>query len=193
MLAGPEECLVTYTGRLDLEKGIDTLLNAFALLKRQRSDVRLAIVGRGALRETIQEHTRKLHLERDVMLCGYLEGQVLRSLYRVSDIHVCPSHYEPFGLVALEAMAAGTPVVVSDTGGLRDIVTGDRVGRKFPPRDVPALADALQELVDHPGLRRELGQAGRKHVLQNFAWARLVPKAVAFYQQAVEAAKAVNA
>lgn len=184
VFAGPDDCLITYVGRLDLEKGIDTLVNAFSHLRRQRPGVRLILAGRGALRETIQDHLNSLNLQCDVMLCGYLAGQVLRSFYRVSDLHVCPSHYEPFGLVAIEAMAAGTPVIVSDTGGLRDIVTSAKVGRKFPPRDAQNLADSMKELVDAPDARRKLGQSGRKHVLQNFAWARLAPKAAAIYQSA---------
>jgi glycogen synthase len=192
VFARPDECLITYVGRLDLEKGIDTLINAFALLKRSRPDARLVIAGRGVLRETIQEHVKKLDLERDVMLCGYLEGQVLRSFYRVSDIHVCPSHYEPFGLVALEAMAAGTPVVVSDTGGLRDIVTSDAVGRTFPPTDTRALAETLDELAGNLALRRRLGQSGKKHVLQAFTWAHLARKAVNLYQRAIDARKPVT-
>jgi len=184
VFAEPDDCLITYVGRLDIEKGIDTLINAFSLLRRRRGGIRLVLAGRGVLEPTIRDHVKRLDLERDILLCGYLEGQVLRSFYRVSDLHVCPSHYEPFGLVAVEAMAAGAPVVVSDTGGLRDIVSSAKVGRKFPPRDPQNLADTLRELVDSPDARKKLAQAGQKHVLQNFAWARLAPKAAALYQSA---------
>lgn len=192
-LADPEKVLLTYTGRLDLEKGIDALINGFALLKRRYPDVRLAIAGRGMLRPTIDEHVRRLGLEEDVMFCGYLEGQVLRSFYSVSDVHVCPSRYEPFGLVALEAMAVGTPVVVSNTGGLRDIVTTTKVGRKFEPNDPQSLADSLFELVAHPKLRRQVGEAGRKHVEEKFSWATLARTAVIHYEKALESKKAVTA
>jgi len=192
-LAGPEQVLLTYTGRLDLEKGIDTLINGFALLKRRYPEVRLAIAGRGVLRPTIEEHIRRLGLQGDVMLCGYLEGQVLRSFYSVSDVHVCPSRYEPFGLVAVEAMAVGTPVVVSNTGGLQDIVSSGKVGRKFEPNDPQSLADALFELAAHPKLRRQVGEAGRKHVEEKFSWATLARTAVALYEKALESRKAVTA
>jgi glycosyltransferase involved in cell wall biosynthesis len=192
-LAGPDQVLVTYAGRLDLEKGIDTLINAFALLKRRHSDVRLAIAGRGVLRPTIEDHVRRLGLGGDVILCGYLEGQVLRSFYTVSDVHVCPSRYEPFGLVALEAMAVGTPVVVSNTGGLHDIVSTAKVGRTFEPSDPTSLADFLFELVAHPKLRRQVGEAGREHVEEKFSWTNLSRKAVALYEKALEARKAVTA
>jgi glycosyltransferase involved in cell wall biosynthesis len=110
-----------------------------------------------------------------------VEGDILRHIYRVSDIHVCPSHYEPFGLVAAEAMASGTPVVVSATGGLTDIVAGRDVGRTFRPRDAAGLAEALLELAQDCELRRRLGQAGRRHVRKHFAWPVLANKAASLY------------
>ena len=191
VIAKPEEILITFTGRLDLEKGIDTLINAFSLLKARLPNVRLAIAGRGVLLPTIEDHVKKLKLEGAVSLLGYLEGQVLRSFYQVSDLQVCPSHYEPFGLVALEAMAVGTPVVVSDTGGLRDIVSTGKVGRRFPARNPEALADTLFELSNNPGLRIKIGQAGKKHVHQKFTWSHLARTAVAHYERALEMKKAV--
>jgi glycosyltransferase involved in cell wall biosynthesis len=184
MMAEPHELLMTFAGRLDLEKGIDTLLSAFAILKQRVPDARLAIVGKGVLQPVIEDHARKLRIEDSVILPGYLEGQVLRSLYRVSDIHVCPSHYEPFGLVALEAMAAGTPVIVSDTGGLRDLVPDSTVGRKVPPRNPQALADALEELAGDSGLRRRLGTAGQEYARRTFAWPVLAARAAELYSTA---------
>jgi glycogen(starch) synthase len=191
VFANPEEILITFVGRLDLEKGIDTLVNGFSILRGRLPNARLAIAGRGVLRQAIEGHIKNLNLERSVTLCGYLEGQVLRSFYRVSDLHVCPSHYEPFGLVALEAMAVGTPVIVSDTGGLRDIVSSGKVGRRFPAGDPGALAETMFEVANHPGLRSQLGQAGRKHVLQKFSWSSLAPRAASLYERALEMKKAV--
>ncbi len=185
-LAEPEELLLTYTGRLDLEKGVDTLLNGVSLLRSRLPRVRLAIAGRGVLLPTIESHIRDLKLDGSVTLCGYLEGQVLRTFYTVSDIHICPSHYEPFGLVALEAMAVGTPVVVSDTGGLKDIISSPSVGRRFPPRNPGALADTLFELASSPGLRRKLGRAGMKRAVSHFSWSVLAGKAVSLYEGATE-------
>jgi glycosyltransferase involved in cell wall biosynthesis len=191
-LAGPEDILITFAGRLDLEKGVDTLVNAFAILKGKVSNVRLAIAGRGRLLPIIENHVKGLKLDEGVTLCGYLEGQVLRSFYSVSDIHVCPSHYEPFGLVALEAMSVGTPVVVSDTGGLRDIVSSNKVGRTFPPGNPGALAEMLAELARSRPLRSRLGRAGRKHANEQFGWSRLAPRAVTLYERALEANRAVE-
>jgi len=193
LFAKPGELLVTFTGRMDLEKGIDTLINAFALLRRRRPDVRLALAGRGVLQPMIEEHLEKLGLKGSVSLPGYLEGEVLSAFYQVGDIHVCPSHYEPFGLVVLEAMRAGMPVVVSDTGGLRDIVSAPRTGRRAPPRDPAALASALEELARDPGLRKRLGESGRTHALEQFAWPRLAREAGRLYGKAASSRKAVSA
>lgn len=184
MFAEPDEVLVTYTGRLDIEKGIDTLVNAFAFLHREAPNAKLAIVGKGDLQETIETHIQKLNLGKAVRLYGYLRGEVLKHFYIVSDIHVCPSHYEPFGIVALEAMAAGTPVVASATGGLTDVISGRSVGRLFPPRDPGALAKVLIELAKDPDGRRKLGKAGIEHVKRRFAWSVIAPKAIAHYQKA---------
>jgi glycosyltransferase involved in cell wall biosynthesis len=185
LLARPEETLLTFAGRLDLEKGIDTLINGFAHLRSTAPNVRLAIAGRGVLLPTITAHLRNLQLEDAVTMMGYVQGQMLWSLYKVSDIHVCPSYYEPFGLVALEAMAAGTPVVVSDTGGLLDIVTSSEVGRTFQSRNSESLSFTLFELVGNPYLRRRIGQTGREHVFGKFAWSTLAQTASSLYGKAI--------
>jgi glycogen(starch) synthase len=184
VFAKPEELLITYSGRLDLEKGIDTLINAFSTFRQSFPMARLVIVGRGNLEPLILDHIGRLGLETAVGLVGYLESEMLRHVYQVSDIHVCPSHYEPFGLVAAEAMASGTPTVVSGTGGLTDIVTGNDVGRAFRPKDAASLAAILLELAMDDRLRRRLGEAGRKHVRKHFAWPILAHEAARLYQSA---------
>jgi 1,4-alpha-glucan branching enzyme len=181
LFAAPNEILITYVGRLDLEKGIDTLINACARLQQERLPFRLAIAGKGVLAETIQEHVAALGLQDRVRLWGYLSGEVLKAFYAISDLHVCPSHYEPFGLVALEAMAAAKPVVVSATGGLLDIVTTDAVGRTVPPRDITALAHGLAELVRDSQLRQSLGQAALAHARERFSWRRIAEQACDAY------------
>jgi glycogen(starch) synthase len=181
LFAQTDEVLITYCGRLDLEKGIDTLVNAFALLRPRVPKSKLVIAGSGRLRPLIEDHLKKLKLEDSVELPGYLEEDVLRHFYHASDIHVCPSHYEPFGLVAAEAMASGTPVVVSATGGLTDIVTSDEVGRTFPPRNPERLAAVLAELATNRSLRQRLGSQGRKHALGHFSWSKLAARAAELY------------
>jgi glycosyltransferase involved in cell wall biosynthesis len=188
--AQPDEFLVTYAGRLDLEKGIDTLVNAFAHLKTRVPKAKLALAGTGRLQPMIEDHIRKLRLEDSIQLCGYLEEEVLRYFYHASDVHVCPSHYEPFGLVAAEAMAMGTPVVVSATGGLTDIVTNPEVGRTVPPRNPERLAAVLLELAGDPDLRKRLGNRGRQQVLGHFSWSKLATRAADLYSVALNVGRA---
>lgn len=182
-LAGNDEILVTYVGRLDPEKGIDTLINAFAEAKRMIPALKLAIAGSGDLQATILQHINQLHLNDSIQLPGYLQGEVLKHFYGISDIHVCPSHYEPFGLVALEAMAAGAAVIVSDTGGLTDIVGGKDHGIKVEPRNIGKLAEALIKLGSDRTRRKQLAQGARKRA-EAFAWSEITRLAVAFYRKA---------
>lgn len=189
VFALPEEFLVTYSGRLDPEKGIDTLIEAFSILRKLIPRSRLAMAGQGRLQPQIEDHVRKLGLEREVRLYGYLQGPVLAHFYRVSDVHICPSHYEPFGLVAAEAMASGTPVVVSDTGGLTDIVSSPAVGRTFPPRDAEALAEILGALAQDEHLRVKLGEAGKAHILKGFSWSTLAGRAHEIYASLLTSAR----
>jgi glycogen(starch) synthase len=109
----------------------------------------------------------------------------LEALYRVADACVVPSLYEPFGLVALEAMAAGCPCVVADTGGLREIVPDD-AGLRVRPRDPRALADALTLLLSNPAVRLRLTAAARAHV-RRFDWGDVARRTDAVYDGLVAA------
>ena len=186
VLATTEEILVTYCGRLDLEKGLDTLINAFSVMKRTIPKAKLVIAGRGKLQPLIEEHIARLDLGSSARLLGYLEGPVLDAFYQASDIHVCPSHYEPFGLVALEAMASGTAIVVSATGGLKDIVSDPSVGRTVPPKDVDALGSTLIALGQDAPLRKMLGRAGRERVRKQFLWSTLAATAAGHYESLIK-------
>lgn len=181
-LAAPDEILLTYVGRLDQEKGIDTLINAFAKALRAHGKMKLAIAGRGDLQPLIENHIRQLQLENSVRLLGYLQGEVLKSVYRVSDIHLCPSRYEPFGLVALEAMAAGAPIIAGDTGGLADIVEDGKSGLRFRPEDVGALANSILSLAHDKTLRRRLAE-GAQNRAEKFAWPRIAKQAATLYEK----------
>jgi len=187
VFATPDDVLVTFVGRLDLEKGIDTLVNAFAQVQRRGLKAHLAIAGRGMLEATIRKHIDDLGLSATVSLHGYLRGEVLTAFYAVSDIHVCPSNYEPFGLVAVEAMAAGAPVVASDTGGLKEIISHPGVGRLVPPRNASALSEVLAELIADVSMRKKLGAAGAAHVRATFAWKIIAARACELYNEALQA------
>ena len=170
-----------------MEKGVDTLINAFAEIQRRGLKAHLAIAGRGILEATIRKHIDDLGLSGAITLHGYLRGEVLTAFYAISDIHVCPSNYEPFGLVAVEAMAAGAPVVASDTGGLKEIISNPGVGRLVPPRDANALSEVLAELIADGTMRKTIGVAGAVHVRATFAWKIIAARACELYNEALQA------
>jgi glycosyltransferase involved in cell wall biosynthesis len=120
-----------------------------------------------------------------VRFTGFLDDDALRHHYAAADVAVAPSIYEPFGLVAVEAMASGTPVVVSDTGGLREVVDGP-CGLRIAPEDPEALAAALVRVLDDAELAQRLAAGGRARVRSGFAWGTVASRTVEVYRRAVD-------
>ncbi len=117
------------------------------------------------------------------MFLGWVGDDMLHSLYRVSEISIVPSIYEPFGIVALEAMASGCLCVVADTGGLREVVPGDgTVGLRFPSRDAAALQEILERVLADSELRSQLVAEAREHVL-GFDWAEVALRTRTVYDE----------
>ena len=137
----PSERLVLLVGRLVYEKGFHLALDALAPLVRRLGDVRFVVAGTGTAEAELKRQARRLRLTQHGTFLGWVGDDMLHALYRVADLCIVPSIYEPFGLVALEAMASGCLCVVADTGGLREVVPGDgTVGLRFPAaeRERPA-------------------------------------------------------
>jgi D-inositol-3-phosphate glycosyltransferase len=165
--------LILYVGRLAPIKGLETLLDAVALLDRRGRRVRLAIVG-GEADEARGGHEADLHGRIAALGIADLVGFVgpqrqerLRTHYVAADVTVLPSHYESFGMVALEAMACGSPVVASRVGGLTTTVRDGVTGFLVPEGDVHALAGRLETLLGDPDLRWRLGREGVRWAAQH--------------------------
>ena len=163
--------LVCFAGKLTRFKGVDVLLDAFRVIKDSRQDVFGIIVGDGEERESLKEKAACLGLS-NVRFLGNVTMNELRKLYNIADVSVVPSRREPFGLVALEAMACGIPVVASDQGGLPDFVN-DAVGALAKPEDPDDLAEKILFVLSR---REESGAAAwsgeiagyaRKHYAQD--------------------------
>lgn len=164
---------VLYVGRLIPGKGIDVLIRAIALLQQEIS-VKLIIAGKGPPR-----YVRKLRqLAKKMNVNASFRGQIAHKridrLYRAVDCLVCPSQqHEAFGLVNVEAMASGIPVIASDNGGIREIIDSGHNGYLIYPYNRPEpFATILYKLADNPSLARSLGENGREHAVQKFSWAR---------------------
>jgi glycogen(starch) synthase len=123
---------------------------------------------------------------------GWIGDDVLHSLYRIADLCVVPSIYEPFGLVALEAMASGCPCIVADTGGLREVVPNADVGLRFASRNPRALATMMQRVLDDDALRERLVAEASVHVLR-FDWNDVAARTAAVYAELGGGAAATDA
>ncbi len=170
--------VVLYVGRFDKRKGIETLVRA---IKRSifigLADIRLIIVGGsrpgksdGIERERIENIVDELGLREYVTFPGRVDHDRLPYYYAASNICVVPSHYEPFGLVTIEAMASGTPVVGSNVGGLQFTVVPEHTGLLCPPEDEIAFSEAIDRILSRPEWQKQLGDASRKRVETMFSW-----------------------
>ncbi|MGQ9823848.1 MAG: 1,4-alpha-glucan branching protein domain-containing protein [Desulfotomaculales bacterium] len=162
--------LVLFFGRLVPEKGVQVLLEAMPAVAGRVPGVRLKVAGKGPYEEYLRDLACRLKVAERVEFVGYVDDQERNRLLREGWAAAFPSLYEPFGIVALEAMAAGVPVVVSDTGGLGDIVEHGVDGYKVPPGKSDLLAYYLSELLANPLLAEELCRQAWRKVLTLYDW-----------------------
>ena len=167
--AKPDERLVLLVGRLVYEKGFQLALDALPRVIRRADRVRFLVAGSGPYEAQLHEQARKLGLMRHGTFMGWIGDDVLHSLYRIADLCVVPSIYEPFGLVALEAMASGCPCIVADTGGLREVVPTTDAGLRFRSRDPRALAQMIERVLTDEALRDRVVAEASQHV-RRFDW-----------------------
>ncbi len=170
--------VVFYVGRFDERKGIETLVRAVGQSQfRNNEKLRLVIGGGsrpgqsdGKERDRIEGIVAELGLSNITSFPGRLGDTTLPAYYAAADVCVVPSHYEPFGLVAIEAMASGTPVVASDVGGLQFTVVPEETGLLAPAKDEAAFAAAIDRIISNPEWRNQLGAAARIRVENKFSW-----------------------
>ncbi|AKK26975.1 glycosyltransferase family 4 protein [Mycobacterium sp. EPa45] len=165
---GPPELL--YIGRLEYEKGVHEAIAALPRIRRAHPGTTLTIAGDGTQQEWLVEVARKHKVLRCVHFVGRLDHDELLRLMRRADVAVLPSHYEPFGIAALEAAAAGIPLVTSNVGGLGEAVIDGETGVSFPPRDVTALAAAVRRVLDDPVAAQRRAIAARERLTADFDW-----------------------
>ncbi|MBF6619731.1 MAG: glycosyltransferase family 4 protein [Patulibacter sp.] len=187
--AAPHERLVVLVGRLVYEKGFQHALEALAgpdgVIDRV-GDVRFVVAGSGTHEQELHAQAAALGLDDHGRFLGWVGDDVLHALYRVADLSVVPSIYEPFGLVALEAMASGCPCIVADSGGLREVVPDSFVGMRFPSRDAQALAGSMVRLLTDEDLRQDVIARSTEHI-RRFDWAEIARETAAVYDEVVAA------
>lgn len=191
----PQRKNILFAGRIEPLKGIDTLLDAMALLQQRHADhldnTCVTIIGGNPWAETLDEEMERLQqmrnelgLEDLVAFAGARDQALLPIYYAAAEMVVMPSHYESFGMVALEAMAMGTPVIASEVGGLAHLVKDGVNGYLVPKRDPTALAARILFLLqDHR--RREQLSSHAKADAQAYDWAKIVERMMAVYEEAL--------
>ena len=179
------EKIILYVGRLVYEKGIQHLIAAMPKILSNYNDAKLIIAGRGGMIDELRAEAANLGLNNKVYFTGYLNSKQVQKMYKCADVAVFPSTYEPFGIVALEAMLAGVPTVVSDVGGLDEIITHGVDGMKSYAGNPNSIADSVTALLYDHQLAANVSKKAVQKVKEQFNWERIAQDTHFTYEKAV--------
>ena len=179
--AAPEENLVLLIGRLVYEKGFQLALEAMPEVIEALPNTRFLVAGSGTHEAELHKQAKELGLMDHGTFLGWIGDDVLHSLYRIADLTVVPSIYEPFGLVALEAMASECPCIAADTGGLREVVPIEGAGLRFRASDPEHLAEAAIQVLGDPELSNRMVEEGLAHI-RMFDWDEIAQQTLDLYE-----------
>ena len=179
------EKIILFMGRLVYEKGIQYLISAMPKILEGYHDAKLIVAGKGAMLDQLKEQVDAMGLGNKVYFTGYLNAKQVSKMYKCADVSVFPSTYEPFGIVALEAMLAGVPTVVSDVGGLNEIVEHRVDGMKSYAGNPNSLADSILELLLNPELCDKITKKAKQKVKNEYNWAKIAQDTYFTYEKAI--------
>ncbi|HEY80764.1 MAG TPA: glycosyltransferase family 4 protein [Caldilineae bacterium] len=182
--AGPDDPLIFFVGRLEWEKGPDLLVEAMPRVLEDFPNAKLILAGKGSYTDQIVELIHRLGLEDRVQVVGFISDQTRNEIYAVADVAVFPSRYEPFGIVALEAMAAGAPVIVGDVGGFSEVVEHGVTGLRVP-NDPQAIAHAILHTLRRPDLASERARRAQEVVRTQYSWEAIADRVLETYRELV--------
>jgi glycosyltransferase involved in cell wall biosynthesis len=180
---------ILFVGRLVERKGVQYLLEAIRLL--DDLPVRLRVVGDGPMRGALFRRAQELGISDRVEFAGLVSNVELADRFRHCDVFVLPAvvdrkgDVEGLGVVLIEALSYGKPVIASAAGGIVDVVRDGETGLLVPPGDAEALAAALRQVADSPDAARTLGEAGRLHVEREFSWTAIINRLMGVYEEVV--------
>ena len=179
--------IILFLGTLSPHKGPDVLLRAMPKIIKEVPDAKLVFVGSGGMREELERLSKKLGIEKNVKFVGFVEERMKPFYYKAADVFCLPSvmKHESFGIVNLEAMACGVPIVASKIGGVPDVVKDGKNGLLIPPRNSEALADAIIYLLENYDIRKKMGKNGRKKV-EDYSWERIAEETGKVYLSLIE-------
>ena len=179
------EKIILYVGRLVYEKGIQNLIAAMPKILDRYHDSKLIICGRGGMIDELREQVKYLGIENKVYFAGYCDSKKMQKMYKCADVAVFPSTYEPFGIVAIESMLSGTPTIVSDVGGLNEIIEHGVTGMKSYAGNANSIADSVLSLLFDPKLCANISQNAIKKVRENYNWSKITDSTYYVYQLAI--------
>ena len=183
--AGDDERLVFFVGRMVHEKGAGVLIDAMSRIAESGLPAKLLIVG-GGDRSALRDQAEKLGIGDKVYFAGYVDDDMLLKFYNVVDVAVFPSLYEPFGIVALEAMAAKVPVVTSDVGGLREVVDHGITGITTSAGNPDSLAWGIMQILNNPNAARAMAETAYMKTLNAFSWSRIAEQTIEVYNRVAD-------
>ena len=179
------EKIILFMGRLVYEKGVQHLISAMPKILNGYNDAKLIICGKGGMLDELKSIANNLGLGNKVYFAGYMNGKDVQRMYKAADIAVFPSTYEPFGIVALEAMLSERPVVVSDIGGLNEIVEHKVNGMKAYCGNPNSFADSILELLYDHKLYADITKRAKNKVRNEYNWSKIAQDTHFTYQKAI--------
>ena len=179
------EKIILYVGRLVYEKGVQHLISAMPKILENYHDAKLIIAGKGGMLDELKGQAEAMGLSNKVYFTGYLNSKQVQKMYKCADVAVFPSTYEPFGIVALEAMLAGVPTVVSDIGGLNEIVDHGVNGMKSYAGNSNSIADSVISLLYDKQLASNVSKKAKQKVKEEFNWNKIAQDTHYIYEQAI--------
>ncbi len=181
-----DEKMIFHVGRIVREKGLGVLLEALPRVLAANPKVKLVIAGKGPYLDELKHRAYQLGIYHRIYFAGYVDDNTRNALFQSADVAVFPSLYEPFGIVALEGMAAGRPVIVSDTGGMSEIVNHGINGLKAYNDNPISLADNILWALDHPDHGQKMVAQAQKELQEMYNWEKIALQTTAVYTQVLE-------
>jgi glycosyltransferase involved in cell wall biosynthesis len=176
---------VFFVGRLVYEKGVQTVIEAMPKVLEEVPDLRFLVAGTGPHARALQALIEEFGLGHKIKLLGFVDSDVLVKFYKCADLTVVPSLYEPFGMVVLEAMMAKCPVIVAETGGLKEIVVHEETALCFKPGSSDSLAQAMIRVLKDEELAKRMTSDAASFIGEKYNWTRIARHTMEVYERAV--------
>jgi len=183
----PNEKMVLFTGRLTPQKGVEYLVHAVPLILQRDPEAKIVVVGEGWLRDGLENLVRSIGCQNKVLFTGFLPERDLEEIMVSADVLVMPSVYEPFGIVALEGMAAGVPVVASRTGGLAEVINHGQTGILVYPRNPESIAWGINQVLSDQSYAQQLIKNAKDKLRNVYSWDAVAEKTIMLYEEVVKA------